>query len=226
MKSAIQKEPSINDSAFQSTLEHMKNDVSHIWTSVEIYSSYLSFEGQNMSRRTLVQNLSEHFSTELVVLSSPGIADIIMFRSKATALLRIVDENSDDRSVEIVAKHIVRECKQQMPEKDVYNTRVDKTSASDEISPTLLLLLSTISDKLNNTLPAVLIGNILESIIINRPTTLQIALGVLLLEKSLNESFNDFGVTCSYREVLRLKTSAATAAVEQINSSTRSITDS
>ncbi len=69
-----------------------------------------------------------------------------------------------------------------------------------------------------------MIGNIITSNVTKRPTTLQIALGVLLREKSLIECFHDLGVTCSYDEVLRFKTSAAAAAVDG-NTTSRPITD-
>ena len=48
-------------------------------------------------------------------------------------------------------------------------------------------LLSKISDKLNRTKPAALIGNIITNIITNQPTTLQITLAVVLNRKSLIE---------------------------------------
>ena len=72
-------------------------------------------------------------------------------------------------------------------------------------------LLSSISDKLDLTLPSILIGNIITSIINNQPTSLQVALGVLVREKKLLEQFSDYGVTCTYKEVLRFKSSAAVA---------------
>ena len=49
----------------------------------------------------------------------------------------------------------------------------------DSISPTLSSLLSLICSKLNKTLPAAMIGNIVTSQVTNQYTDLQIALGVL-----------------------------------------------
>ena len=75
-------------------------------------------------------------------------------------------------------------------------------------------LLSKISDKLNRTKPATLIGNIITNIITNQPTTRQIALAVVLNRKSLIEELYHFRVNCSYNELLRFKSSAAVAAVK------------
>ncbi|XP_078661436.1 uncharacterized protein LOC144905583 [Branchiostoma floridae x Branchiostoma belcheri] len=85
--------------------------------------------------------------------------------------------------------------------------------ATDCVSPTLLSLLSKLSTKLDHTLPAALIGNIVTNAISGSFTTLQIALGVFLNRKGLIEQFHEFLASCSYDEVLRFKASAAAAAV-------------
>ena len=61
---------------------------------------------------------------------------------------------------------------------------------------------------------ACMVGNIATSIVTNRPTSLQIALGVLVRHRSLIEQLYDFGVTSSYDEILRFKASVAHAAAE------------
>ncbi len=74
-------------------------------------------------------------------------------------------------------------------------------------------VLSSLSPKLDNTLPAVLIANIITSVLANHPTDLQISLAVLLREsKELVKTMNSFGVTCTYDELLRFKKSVAVEA--------------
>ena len=71
-------------------------------------------------------------------------------------------------------------------------------------------LLAAISPKLNETMPAAMIGNIITSLVNNQSTALQVALSILLgPNKSLVEQFNNFGVTCTYNEYRRFKISAA-----------------
>ena len=78
-------------------------------------------------------------------------------------------------------------------------------------------LLGTLSANMDYTLPALLIGNIVTSIISNNPTNLQIALGNLIRDsKSLINQMYQFGVTCSYDEILQFKKSAALAATNDI----------
>ena len=78
---------------------------------------------------------------------------------------------------------------------------------------------------LHYSFPALLIANIVTANVTNRPTHLQIALGIHVREKSKIETMHDFGVTCSYSEVLRFKASAATAAAQDVHSNLRVITD-
>ena len=74
-------------------------------------------------------------------------------------------------------------------------------------------LLAKVSSKLDYSPAAYLIGSIVTNTLKNIPTTLQVALGVLMRNsKALVGQLNAFGVTCSYDEVLRLKKSAAIAA--------------
>ena len=67
--------------------------------------------------------------------------------------------------------------------------------------------------ELKQSLPALLIGNIVTSVVKNLATPLQIALAVFLRDsKEQVKAFSDFGVTCSYDELLRFKKSVAFTA--------------
>ena len=96
-----------------------------------------------------------------------------------------------------------------------YSTRLNHENASENVSSTVLNLLAHLSPKLNNTLPALLIGSIITAVVAGYPTQLQIALAVLLRDsKELVKSMSNFGVTCTYDELLRFKKSAAAAAAK------------
>ena len=43
-----------------------------------------------MSRRLLLNELSNHLSQDFLVLSSPGIASIVVFHYKASNILKVV----------------------------------------------------------------------------------------------------------------------------------------
>ena len=122
------------------------------------------------------------------------------------------DEEDLNAAVQKTAKHIASECRQLKKNKMIYQTRIGLTDAIANSSSTLLSLLMHLSPKFDPSMPCALIGNILTGMITNQATTLQIALGVLLRDKSVMDQFHDCGITCTYNEVLRFKASAASAA--------------
>ena len=206
-----------NDVSFTQVTKDMKDDPSRIWNSVDLYNLYLTYNGTHLTRRTLMSKLKKCFGEDLLILSGNGVANLIVFRSKASNSLRLVDDEDDDiqATVEKLAKIIIRESKNLKLHDKSYQTRIDLQEAMANCSSILLLLLQHLSVKLDSTLPAALIGNIITSSITNQATTLQIALGILLRDKSLITHFHNFGVSCTYDEVIRFKASAAAAASKQ-----------
>ena len=77
-------------------------------------------------------------------------------------------------------------------DKNSYKTHLDYNDRLELVSNTLLNLLSSLLPKLDHTLPAMLIGNIITSALKNHPTQLQISLDVLLQDfKELVKTMND-----------------------------------
>lgn len=214
------------DHAFEATVNEMKSDTRQVWTSVGIHTFYAAHGGTMLSRINLFKQISEVFGEDLLVFSSPGLANVIVFRSTASDLLRLEQLDEDNMQIESVAKQIVKECKQIVNKQNIYNVQIDKEIATEESSSTLLSLLSCLSDKLEFTLPALLIANMVTGILTHKPTSLQIALGVQTRERSKIDSLHDFGVTCTYDEVKRFKASAAMAAAQDVNKKSRAINDS
>ena len=94
-------------------------------------------------------------------------------------------------------------------EKNVYQAKVDLISAQQDVSSTLSKLLRCISPHLTElSLPTILMGNLITSIVANRYTNLQIGLAVLVERKAIVDHLYDYCITCSYDE-LRFRTSAA-----------------
>ncbi len=163
--SANVKEKNEADRALQCTILRMSDESSQIWNTVTAYDLYLSHGGK-LSRRMLLAKLTEHFGPDLLVLSGSGVASLLVFRSTTSSILRLVAQTDDDVEMELdkVAAHVVAESKKIAREKNIYQRRVCLNDALDVVSPTMLSLLSKISDKLNHTKPAALIGNIITSI--------------------------------------------------------------
>ena len=202
------------DGAFVRVRNHMLNDKSQIWNTTELEGLYTSYGGTLLSRRLLVEKLSKELEPDLLVLSGVGVANILVFRNQAAKHMKIVCNNEDytDQAIERLSKVIIRESKELKRDQSTYNTRINLDDAQASSSPTLLKLLSRISSKLDGNLPAAMAGNIVTYAVTNKPTLLQIALGVVIREKMNIELLHDLGITSSYDEVLRFKSSAAHAA--------------
>ena len=81
----------------------MRKDTTKSWTSVELHEKYMKMNGYISSRRTIIEKVKEKFS-ELLVLSSPGIADIIIFKEAASKIFKIEDREDIDIITKGVAK--------------------------------------------------------------------------------------------------------------------------
>jgi len=206
-----------NQQALASTIDALSNEKDKLWNSIEVFEMYQCHGGNELSRAQLVSKVSEHFGSEILVLSSPGYAHILAFHTQAARLLKAVKDTGDQEdikpSVAKVAKQITQECKSIDMTKSHYNLNVDNSTVQEATSETLMDLLAGISPRLKNTMPALLIGNIVTSAVRAQPTDLQVALGVLFRDsKSQLGYLNDYGVTCSYDEVRLFKQSSAVAA--------------
>jgi hypothetical protein len=161
----------------------MSADKNHIWNTIELYQLYVDNSGLELTRRTLLMTLEKHFDDELLVLSSQGIASIVIFRSNSAQMLKIAKDNDGEevsRASAILSKQVIKECQEMPVDKWSYRTHIDKYVVAESCSDTVQSLLAAISPKLDQTLPALLIGNIITSVLQNRSTDLQVSLGVLL----------------------------------------------
>ena len=105
--------------------------------------------------------------SEIYIFKSPGIAAMIMHQSKAVSIFKLsYSFEGEDNNLE------------------KYHP-LDKESSFDTCSQTLMDLLSLISPKLNKTLPASLIGNMVTSTCTSRASMVQVALGLLFRERRI-----------------------------------------
>ena len=162
-----------------------------------------------------MEKLCVHFDGDLLLISSPGYANVVAFQCRAAVTLKMFKDNEDDleNNIRHVAKQIKKECKDIPLDTTKYRLNIDEQLVQESVSCTVQNLLASISTKLDSTPPALLIGNIITSVVRNKSTDLQIALGVLLRDyKSILGYSYDYGITCSYDEIRRFKKSAAVAA--------------
>ena len=131
------------------------------------------------------------FGEDLIVFSSPGLANIFVFRAHAAGILKLCEDDDECRQdVSKVAKCIKREIKDMPLVKDFYAKHIRKNSASSCISDSLKALLGEISDDLTaDKLPAILSGNMVTSIVTKKSSDLFSDLGILVS----SDVFRPFG---------------------------------
>ena len=212
----IPQQPDDTNVAFNTIIEIMESDADRMWSSVELHKLYQQNNGVKLQRRALIDELSTYFGDTMLVLSCKGLADMLLFRSRASQLVHLFEETDADYASDVksVAKQIVHESNALELDTSSYSTKIDESIAHSQCSETILSLLSHISPKLDSSLPAYLIGNMVTSAITHKCTTLQCALGVAVRKKFLINTMYDFLVTSSYDEVTRFKSSAARQAVK------------
>lgn len=203
------------NTALNKLVETIMSDKTKMWISTELFDEYESYEGITLSKKRLMDEITKTLGNEYVMLSSIGFCNILIHKTAAHGLLNLQCTDKDDIGIHtsILASKIAKECKGNAPLKGKYRVRIDKEVAYDSVSDTLQELLEATSSKLKYpSLPALLIGNIMTSIVTNTYTPLQVALGVMLRDKKFIEALHEYNVCCSYDEMLRFKSSAAASA--------------
>ena len=80
-KPSAESSTEVRDSALDGLLIQMSSDFTKIWNSVELYSLYNELGGtlDLFSQHSLIKSVCEYFHSNLLVLSSPGVASILVF---------------------------------------------------------------------------------------------------------------------------------------------------
>ena len=124
-------------------------------------------EGGNEGNRSrFITKLKDDMNEEIYVFSCPGVASIIMMQEKASSLVKAVsetDSDDTDSSMHVLSKKIKENVRKLPSPKNEYSV-IDMENLADECSETLMTLLSKLSPNFEKTLPAVLIANIVTSV--------------------------------------------------------------
>jgi hypothetical protein len=123
---------------------------------VELHKEYQEHGGVNLTRSQLTEKLCSNFGDDLLVIPSPGYANIVAFQSQASNVLKMVKHEEDDieNSICVIAKHVVKECKAISLDTSKYRLNIDDQLDQTSVSLTVQNLLASISTKLDNTPPA------------------------------------------------------------------------
>ena len=85
------------DEVYKTVKSLLDNDRKSMWTSIEVEKIYQKHEGSRLSRQCLNGHLTKDFTNELIVLSSPGLANVLVFHKHASSKMKIAE--SDDQQM-------------------------------------------------------------------------------------------------------------------------------
>ena len=167
------KSPAANDPKL-SLQQELKSNKSAIWDFIELLERYIELGGQAMRRSALINMVSQDMD-DLVVLSAPGFRSIVLFRDNNKVTLKMIKYEEEDDDLEsalnIVAKHIHGDCLNIKYDHRKYRTTISKQQADESVSDTLQQLLEKLAMSFDS-LPTLLLGNIITSAVNKHPTPL------------------------------------------------------
>ena len=133
--------------------------------------------------------MKSYFGHKILVLLSPGLARIVLFRSTASEVLETEKKKDKAPNLTKLAKTITNEMQSMPHNKWEYQKHINLDTAMANVSPTLELLLTKLSTKVGRSLPEALVGTMITSAVAARSTPLRVALAVLTREKTLVKHF-------------------------------------
>ena len=96
----------------------------------------------------VLKQMIDYFGEDFIVLSSPGLASMLLFKNIASRVLKLSSNQDDDDQQDILiaklAKNICDEVKEIALTKSSYDISIKQESASISVSTTLMNLLAKI----------------------------------------------------------------------------------
>ena len=124
------------DEAFDMLTQETRKDISKLWISPEFHEKYIKTNVCISSRRTLTAKVKEKLSDMLLILSLPGIADVIIFNREASKMFKMEGGEDTDIETKRVTKNIVSETLELQLDADIYERCIDVLNAKSVVSPT------------------------------------------------------------------------------------------
>ena len=217
-----------SDLPFQELLKVIESDVNQVWTSSSFVSQYSelsqSYNTHEWTKKWLIDKIRSHFGETLVTLSSFGHENMFVFPNFASGILKLIKSDDEDcltEAITHVSKAISREftdCSKKM-QNDMYHIGLLDDIIELETSETLMKVLPSIHQSLSQGPQAHLINSIVFSCFTQSSTSLQCMLGGYFRHIPPVRSFeklSKYGVTCSYDELKRLRTSSAKFSIQNL----------
>ena len=194
----------------------MNNEPDHIWTSVELHIRYKTTcnESPSMCRKQLMATLQNELGDRLVKFDISGCASLLCFRDHLPECMRLVKaDDSDSNALNTLRDMIASECVAlpRLHDYDIGQFRNSKIVAGT--SPTLLRFVSSLVSKGEVSRASTTLAQCIQSHVTNSYNQTTLGLAVKLHHrfgsKELVTLLHEYGITVTYDEVLRFRTSVA-----------------
>ena len=99
------------DGAFNSIIAYVAGNKATVHNSIDLYNKYVQEGGNVLSKRQLITNIIEKFENDMIALSSPGVATILLSKSNAAKMFHLTPDDTDDmyQMIDMVSKKIKTE---------------------------------------------------------------------------------------------------------------------
>ena len=202
----------VTDQAFESLIKRLNESEEKIWTIVELFQLYLTFEGTHIKTTKQLSSELSKTNTSFVFLRNKGCVTVIGHERFLYRLAKNEKDSKIERNIEEIGKTIKEECLSSKSSSLYYNLTFNTETIQQSSSTTLLRLLGCISHRLNHTLPAYTIANLAYYSVTNQFTPMQQMVAIMLGEKKLIDKFSALKLTIPYKAFLNLRTSIAASS--------------
>ena len=212
------KDTKDRDYSLDNLIEVMKSTPDYIWTSVELHDRYtdLCETSNTLSRKQLITNLQSNLGERLAKFDISGCASLLCFRDHLPHYLRLVKVDDSDDSVMLskIKDKIVSECRSFPKSHSTYDLgQFRKSQTIQSTSQTLMNLVSGLVSNGEITRVSTTLSQCIQSHVSKSFNQTTLGLAVKLHHKfgskELVALLHDYGITVTYDEVLRFRTSAA-----------------
>ena len=204
------------DDSFQSLIDVMNGDPAHVWTSVELQEHYtnISDDSKITTRKQLVGKPQSHFGETLVKFDISGCASLFCFKDHLPKMLRLVRIDDDGHNIiDNLKDTIISECKA-LPKSNDYDISQFRQSCTlTNTSPSLLTFIAKMVSDGKITRTSTTLAQCIQTHVTQSYNQTSLGLAVKLHHKfgskELLTILHEYGITVTYDEVLRFRTSAA-----------------
>ncbi len=196
-------------------VDSMTSDPTRVWVSVDLYALYTDYAAPEtcLSRRTLIDKLTDFFGESLLELHIEGCASLLCFKKHLPYKIHQLEQDDSDTPVSKVVDQIVTECKSMKPETSYKFSQFVKSNVIKQTSPTLLSLVSSLVSKGHITKESLSLSQSIQAHVNHTYNATTLGLAVKLHHrfgsKEIVTILHEYGYVSTYEEVVRFRASAA-----------------